>query len=64
MERKLVSIMLTTPGCIYFKEDLPHGAALVTTPLLSLLVLQRFTIGQLVENEMEIGASAVIQTNR
>jgi hypothetical protein len=64
MECKLASMMFTKSGCIYFKEDFPHGAALVTTPPLSSSVLQRFTIGPLVEKEMWFGAKAAIDMNR
>ena len=64
IERKLASMKFTKSGCIYFRGDFPHGDSLVATPPLSSTVLQRFTLGPLVENGMWRGAKASLKMNR
>ncbi|KAL5323625.1 hypothetical protein ACEPPN_008164 [Leptodophora sp. 'Broadleaf-Isolate-01'] len=49
IERKLTSTRFAKSGCIYFREDIPNSDALVTKPPLCSSILERFTLGPLVD---------------
>lgn len=64
IERKLASTKFTKSGCIYFREDIPDGDALVTTPPLCSSVLERFVLGPLVESGQWRGERAGMNMDR
>jgi len=62
IEHKLASTKFAKSGCIYFKDDFPDGDSLLITSPLS--VLERFTLGPLVESGMWRGAKTNVDMNR
>jgi hypothetical protein len=64
IERKLASTKFMKSGCIYFKEDMPHGDVLVTDPSLCSSTLEPFRLGPLVEKELWCGERANMDLNR
>jgi hypothetical protein len=64
IECKLASTKFTKSGCIYFREDIPDGNAIVTTPPLCSSVLERFTLGPLVGSELWRGERAKMDMSR
>jgi hypothetical protein len=63
IERKLASTKFTKSGCIYLKEDIPYGNALVTGPPLC-SSLERFTLGPLVEGGLWRDERATMDLDR
>ncbi|KAH7333471.1 hypothetical protein BKA65DRAFT_553821 [Rhexocercosporidium sp. MPI-PUGE-AT-0058] len=64
IQRKLASTKFVKSGCIYFREDVPNGTALVTNPPLRPPILERFTLGPLVEKELWRDEKASMDMNR
>ncbi|KAG9239441.1 hypothetical protein BJ875DRAFT_501313 [Amylocarpus encephaloides] len=64
IERKLTSTKFVKSGCIYFREDIPDSDALETNPPLCSSILERFTIGPLVEKELWRGKKVSMDINR
>ncbi|KAL8650303.1 MAG: hypothetical protein Q9210_003899 [Variospora velana] len=64
IERKLASTKFVKSGCIYFREDIPDSDALVTNPSLCSSILERFTLGPLVEKELWRGEKVSMDINR
>lgn len=64
IERKLASTKFAKSGCIYFREGIPGGDALVTNPPLCSSILERFTLGPLVEKELWRGEKFSMDINR
>lgn len=64
IERKLADTKLKHCGCIYFKEDIPHGDGLVTTSTISVSTLERFRIGPLVDMDHWQKVKASMDLNR
>ncbi|KAL2071900.1 hypothetical protein VTL71DRAFT_13135 [Oculimacula yallundae] len=64
IERKLASTKFAKSGCIYFREDIQNSNALVTNPPLCSSILERFTLGPLVEKELWRGEKASMDLNR
>jgi hypothetical protein len=64
IERKLASTKFVKSGCIYFREDIPNSDALVTNPPLCSSILERFTLGPLVERGLWCGEKVGMDINR
>ena len=64
MERKLTDTKLKHFGCIYFKEDVPHGDHLTVVSTESLSTLERFRMGPLVTIDYWEKKNAGMDLNR
>jgi hypothetical protein len=64
IERKLTNTKFKLCSCIYFKEDVPQSKRLVITGTISPSVLERFTIGPLVDIDYWRKEKASMDLNR
>ncbi|KAH8589643.1 hypothetical protein B0O99DRAFT_692372 [Bisporella sp. PMI_857] len=64
IERKLASTKFVKSGCIYFREDIHNSEALATNLPLPPSILERYTLGPLVERELWRGEKASMDINR
>lgn len=64
IERKLASTKFMKWGSIYLRKDIPNSEALQTDPPLPSKVLERFTLGPLVEIGLWCGDKVGMDLNR
>ena len=64
IECKLADINFKLCGCVYFKEDLPHGAHLVTTGTTSYSILEQYWVGPSADMGYWRKAKATLQLSR
>ncbi|CZT13665.1 uncharacterized protein RCO7_08415 [Rhynchosporium graminicola] len=64
MERKLTDASFKQCGCIYFKEDFPHGSHITMAGRESASTLERFRMGPLVTEDQWQGQKTSMDLNR
>ncbi|KAK0105179.1 hypothetical protein ONS95_004424 [Cadophora gregata] len=64
IERKLADARFEQCGCIYFKEDPPHGSHITMAGIESPLTLERFRMGPLVTIDQWQGQKTSMSLNR
>lgn len=64
IERKLTDTIFKHCGCIYFKEDIPHGNHLVVTNTISPSTLERYRIGPMVDMNYWRKGKAAMDLNK
>jgi predicted membrane-bound mannosyltransferase len=64
IERKLTDTNFKQCGCIYFKEDVPHGDRLITTRTTLPSTLEQFRMGPLVAMDYWRKEKAKMDLNR